>query len=87
MGGEEFALILPNTSLQGSFNLAEKIRQGVKTLAKPHGKSPHQVVTISLGVAAIIPLASLSPQVLIEQADQALYRAKAQGRDRACLIN
>lgn len=80
-GGEEFAVILPNTSLKGTLTIAERIRDTVKALEIPHLGSNHQIVTLSLGIASIIPQVSLSPQALIQEADQALYIAKAKGRD------
>ncbi|WP_413167657.1 diguanylate cyclase domain-containing protein [Capilliphycus salinus ALCB114379] len=83
-GGEEFAVILPNTSLQGALRVAEEIRVRVRALGISHAKSAHQCVTLSLGVASLIPKPSLSISTLIGAADEALYRAKATGRDRSC---
>jgi diguanylate cyclase (GGDEF)-like protein len=82
-GGEEFAVILPNTDAEGAIAVAELIRQAVKALAIDHSKSlvsPH--ITISLGVATVIPSAELSPLDLIASADRGLYQAKSLGRDR-----
>jgi diguanylate cyclase (GGDEF)-like protein len=85
-GGEEFAIILPQTPANNALLLAEKIRLDVKKLNIAHPEShiaPR--VSLSLGVTCIIP----SPEYTIEQllltADQALYRAKKEGRDRAVL--
>ncbi|MEB3279907.1 MAG: diguanylate cyclase [Lyngbya sp.] len=83
-GGEEFAVILPNTSLQGALRVAEEIRVRVRALGISHSQSVHQCVTLSLGVASLIPKPSLSISTLIGAADEALYRAKATGRDRSC---
>ncbi len=83
-GGEEFAAILPNTNINGALIVAESIRQAIAALAIPHAQSEvKEYVTLSLGVAAIIPTLDQQPEELIAQADQALYRAKHQGRDRA----
>ena len=82
-GGEEFIVILPYTPPQGAFKVAEAIRDGVKKLNIPHtASSVSSVVTISLGVAGSIPSRNDNPLSLLEAADQALYLAKAQGRDR-----
>ncbi|NEO27533.1 MAG: diguanylate cyclase [Kamptonema sp. SIO4C4] len=78
-GGEEFAIILPNTTLAGAIHLAEMLRQRIEQLAIPHDASPiASVVTISLGVATLIPQSHESPETLIQEADQALYVAKTQ---------
>jgi len=85
-GGEEFAVILPNTSSEGALIIAEKIRQMLALLRIPHAQSKvSQYVTLSLGVASLISNHDLSPEDLIAQADQALYQAKNQGRDRVIL--
>ena len=86
-GGEEFALILPNTDITGAAFIAEVVRNRVRGLEIPHVKSPvSDYVTLSLGVASIIPTGDTSAQQLIATADQALYQAKAEGRDRVVFI-
>jgi diguanylate cyclase (GGDEF)-like protein len=84
-GGEEFAIILPNTHLSGAVKVGEKICAQINQLKIPHQGSlvSHQV-TLSLGIASIFPHPDESPKFLINAADQALYRAKEQGRDRIC---
>jgi diguanylate cyclase (GGDEF)-like protein/PAS domain S-box-containing protein len=82
-GGEEFAIILPNTTAEGAFQVAETIRLEVKALKIRHLNPPiSEYVTLSLGVATAQPCQDGSSQMLIAAADQALYQAKAAGRDR-----
>ncbi|HEY9668309.1 MAG TPA: diguanylate cyclase, partial [Coleofasciculaceae cyanobacterium] len=86
-GGEEFAMILPNTDAQGAAFVAEAVRQGVLNLAIPHARSSaSQSVSLSLGVACQVPNVNNSPQQLISAADNGLYQAKAQGRNRVVLV-
>jgi two-component system, cell cycle response regulator len=86
-GGEEFAVILPHTDSLGGFTVAEEIRQAIATVKIPHLKSEiSDYITLSLGVASIIPTIELKPEDLIAQTDQALYEAKNQGRNRAILF-
>ncbi len=82
-GGEEFVIILPNTAHQGAVSVAQIIRQAIRTLAIPHKQSQvSEIVSISLGIASLIPIAENSSADLISLADRALYEAKQQGRDR-----
>lgn len=82
-GGEEFAVILPDTDQTGAVEIAEQIRDAVKGLQIPNRcmQLYHPYVTISLGIASQIPKVGQSAQDVIGQADQALYRAKAKGRN------
>ncbi|MBE9228078.1 diguanylate cyclase [Phormidium sp. LEGE 05292] len=83
-GGEEFAAILPNTDLNGGLMIAESMRQAIASLAIPHAQSDvNEYITLSLGVAVLIPTIDQNPEDLIAKADEALYNAKHQGRDRA----
>jgi len=85
-GGEEFVVILPNTSGLGAAHVAEIIRQSVQELEIVHSNSlAGKYVTLSLGVASIIPAAHFKPQTLIEAADKALYEAKKGGRNQFVL--
>lgn len=82
-GGEEFAVILPNTPPEGARVVAERIRKAIEASAIPHpAAGPPGVVTVSLGVATLIPRAPLTPAALIEAADKGLYAAKRGGRNR-----
>ncbi|WP_242060087.1 diguanylate cyclase domain-containing protein [Oscillatoria sp. FACHB-1407] len=85
-GGEEFAVILPNTEASHAVQIAEKLCTVVRALAIPHETSlVRSSITMSLGVATAIPQPDLTPDWLIAQADEALYQAKAAGRDRVVL--
>ncbi|HEX6899770.1 MAG TPA: diguanylate cyclase [Thermoanaerobaculia bacterium] len=81
-GGEEFAVLLPETGLPNGLLIAEQLREGIERLGIPHETSPLGRITASFGVAAGIPESGQSPDVLIEAADLALYRAKTEGRNR-----
>jgi diguanylate cyclase (GGDEF)-like protein/PAS domain S-box-containing protein len=81
-GGEEIAVVLPNTPLAGAVTFAERARSAVRALAIPHQGGPAQIVTVSIGVAMLTPAAWPSgPDDLVAAADQALYSAKEAGRD------
>lgn len=87
-GGEEFVVILSDTPLAGAVHVAEKIRQAIVDLAIQHETSPPlQRVTISLGVATSTDPRRLSHDDLIRFADQALYAAKDNGRNRVETYN
>ena len=80
-GGEEFALIAPNTDLEGAIGLAEKIRAAVAaTTLAPDTPGGQKNVTVSIGVASFAG----DRRGLFNQADRALYQAKASGRD--CVV-
>jgi two-component system cell cycle response regulator len=82
-GGEEFAIILPDTSDRGALWVAERIRQQLQQLKLPHPRSPiGRHVTLSMGVATIIPNGNRLSESLVREADRALYQAKSKGRDR-----
>lgn len=85
-GGEEFALILPRTKAEGAHRIAQDILAKIHNLKIPHLNSEiGPYITLSLGVASIIPCAQYSADLLINSADQALHQAKAKGRDRFIL--
>ncbi len=81
-GGEEIAILLPDTDVAGAINVLAHMLAAVRSLAIPHEESPHGIVSLSAGVAAWTPGARISTAVsLIEAADAALYAAKALGRN------
>ena len=85
-GGEEFAVILPNTPLAGAVHVAADIRAAVRQLAMPHSASSiSPFVTLSIGVASVVPKRHFSSMALLTAADCALYKAKQTGRDRVCV--
>jgi diguanylate cyclase (GGDEF)-like protein len=82
-GGEEFVIVLPDTPLKSALNLAEEIRHYVESMAIVHaGSKVSEFVTLSLGVSTAVNYAVISEKTLLAQADNALYQAKAGGRNR-----
>lgn len=82
-GGEEFAIILPNTAGQGALTVAKTIQSDIQALAIPHSRSSTSPqITVSLGVASVVPMLERSPEYLLCAADEALYQAKLEGRNR-----
>ncbi len=82
-GGEEFVLLLPGCTLDAAIAQAEALRRAVAEEAFAHPASPLAPhVTVSVGVAALVPSAGASSEQLVAAADRALYDAKAGGRDR-----
>jgi diguanylate cyclase (GGDEF)-like protein len=82
-GGEEFAGILPETNLEGALTVANNMRRKVKDLKIVHAYSnTADHITLSLGVATLIPSRGRSWADLISAADELLYEAKRSGRDR-----
>ncbi len=87
-GGEEFVCVLPDTDSQAAMRIAEIIRESVNKLNIPHKASINSsVVTISLGVASIIPETSLEFDFIMSKADKALYSSKNNGKNRVTLEN
>lgn len=85
-GGEEFAVILPNTAALGAITVAESMRKGVESQKILHaGSKVSSYVTISAGVATMIPAQDNNPDFLVATADKALYQAKNEGRNRVVL--
>jgi diguanylate cyclase (GGDEF)-like protein len=81
-GGEEFGIVLPDTSMAQAAEVAEKCCQDIERLQLPHETSMYGIVTLSLGVACIWPKQGESSDTLISKADAALYLAKQNGKNR-----
>ncbi len=79
-GGEEFTILLPETDVDGARIVAETIREGVQS-----DRNLLQPTTVSLGITAMCGK-GVQPQALVDQADRALYQAKAQGRNRTIIF-
>ncbi|MEM8638151.1 MAG: diguanylate cyclase [Cyanobacteria bacterium P01_G01_bin.54] len=85
-GGEEFLAILPNADENWAVQVAELIRTAVEALGREHrSSSVSPYITVSLGVAALRPSSQDSPESLLKRADQALYHAKQNGRNRTVI--
>jgi diguanylate cyclase (GGDEF)-like protein len=84
-GGEEFALLAPATDAAEALALAQAVCRELERLALPHAQSPYGVITISIGVATMVPGDDNDSGLLVREADRALYRAKQAGRNRAVL--
>jgi diguanylate cyclase (GGDEF)-like protein/PAS domain S-box-containing protein len=82
-GGEEFGVILPNTRRSGAESVAQAIQSEIKALRLPHPKSRvNDYLTVSMGIASVVPTPSQAVEDLVAAADSALYQAKRRGRDR-----
>ena len=82
-GGEEFAMVLPGTVLDGAVDVAQAVSRVIEGLAIPHERSAvDRKVTLSQGIVSLTPEKETSSEDLIQRADQALYLAKQQGRNR-----
>lgn len=84
-GGEEFAVILPNSDMAGAAAVAERVRASVVQAGLESAAPDNPVVTVSIGAAVAVDPRIVSAEQLIQVADDALYRAKRQGRNRVCL--
>ena len=85
-GGEEFVVVLPCTDREGAYLIAEAMRAKIEELAIPHMASKaHSHVTVSLGVASMLPKHSFELDELQSTADKALYQAKREGRNRVAV--
>lgn len=85
-GGEELVVLLPDTDEKGAEAIAERVRAAIQALEITHSANPGGVVTISAGVATILPTRGEKTSLdLLQAADEALYDAKAGGRNRVCV--
>lgn len=82
-GGEEFVLLLPNTDIDGSLEVAREVLNAIDALAIPHKSSKAaRHVSVSIGLSTIVPGSGNSISTLIDQADEGVYAAKKAGRHR-----
>jgi diguanylate cyclase (GGDEF)-like protein len=87
-GGEEFVVLLPESDIEGAVTVAEDCLEALENASLEHVNSNVEpYVTVSIGVAAMLPIHDKSSTILIEQADVALYQAKQNGRNRFCSFN
>lgn len=89
-GGEEFAILVPQADPDQAIRIAEEIRSSIQALGIQHNSTriaglPSSFLTVSMGIASVIPEMSTSPETLLHAADQALYTSKRNGRDRITL--
>lgn len=82
VGGEEFAVVFPNTTAEQAQSALTALQEKVETLAVPHAQNPGGIVTFSAGIASMVPGLNTPSLSLYELADRALYEAKAAGRDQ-----
>lgn len=80
-GGEEFVVLLPDMNENDALATARHIQQEIWSLTMPHPETAPGIVTVSLGVASIVPTSGNAPEDLVGQADKALYLAKSSGRN------
>ena len=86
VGGEEFALLLPDSDEAGASTIARRVHDAVRLLDEVNEASPFGGrLTVSIGIAASRPSSGMDRFALMDSADQALYRAKGQGRNRTCM--
>ncbi len=82
-GGEEFVIVLPETDLNNALKVAKRVKDDVENMRIAHPSSKvSNFVTVSVGVASMVPIENLKPEVLLNMADKALYKAKRGGRNR-----
>jgi diguanylate cyclase (GGDEF)-like protein/PAS domain S-box-containing protein len=84
-GGDEFVFIAPETEVESMLRLAKAIHDALASLGLPNAGSPRGRVTVSIGVAVQVPAKDAKPEGMLRMADEALYRAKEQGRDQTVL--
>ena len=81
-GGEEFVVILPDTDVYGAQDVARRVQERLQAVHLPHPGTPSGQLTVSIGIATIVPTVGVEPYALVRCADAALYEAKQAGRNR-----
>lgn len=84
IGGEEFAVILPNTPNEGAMQVGKLICSALRRRNIPHHTNPLGYVTVSIGCATVVPTVGVHASTLLRLADEALYAAKHAGRNQVC---
>lgn len=86
-GGEEFVIVLPDTSMDGAIKVVQRLKTAVEDLKIKHKTSPTApFITISLGLAVVLPEFTKNHNELLIQADNALYKAKSLGKNQICVF-
>ncbi len=85
-GGEEFAAILPDLTSDKAAIVAERMRLSLMEQTIAHERNPPGIVTVSIGVAAMMPGRGMEAKALLQLADEALYQAKREGRNRVAVL-
>ncbi|MEL7557851.1 diguanylate cyclase [Stutzerimonas chloritidismutans] len=85
-GGEEFAVLLPDTDEAGALKVAQKLHAAIAQLSiEHHASDAAKIVTLSIGAAVRLPSSTASLEQHLKWADEQLYRAKNEGRNRTCI--
>ncbi|MGR2738106.1 diguanylate cyclase [Billgrantia sp. Q4P2] len=86
-GGEEMVLLMPHTGMEGAVRMAERVHAMLAERALPFPASPvAKHVTVSIGVSTMLPVRNANRSVLVQQADEGLYAAKENGRNRTATV-
>jgi diguanylate cyclase (GGDEF)-like protein len=83
-GGEELAILLPDTVNEGAKQVAADLCEAICSRKLPHDQNAPGIVTVSVGCATLLPQVGQQASTLIEIADRALYSAKRNGRNQVC---
>ncbi len=84
IGGEEFSILLPDTHPAGAYYIAESIRKHIESVPFYNASTSRFAITISIGIASVVPESLESIKTFIKQADTLLYQAKNNGRNQVC---
>jgi len=86
-GGEEFVIVLPETSLEGAITIANHVLQAVRNIKLNFGSDQHPGISVSVGIASMIVTEKNVTDELLDKADKAMYVAKQAGRDQYSIYN